>query len=334
MATLCIAVVACGRVPNGSATTALPNASPSAPSVTGSKCASGTRPAGRVGASLVYDLARGQFLLFGGDVSIPPSSGSSNETWVETGQCWTQIFPSASPSKRAYAAAAFDPLHNMTIVYGGYQGVAGKMPVILADTWQWDGSRWAAIQTTPSPALIAPVGAFDIATGEFVVFGYPGSGAPPQTWAWNGSQWFQHKPSTSPIARSHSSLAYDYASRKLVLYGGFNNGIGVLNDTWTWDGTTWTQANPSTSPPPQNAGVLCSGPVLILVGPDASTPGTWAWRSGDWTDIRTPHSSPSRGDAACAFTETETRVFGGFGRGRPWTSDEWSFRDLDWSRTT
>jgi hypothetical protein len=327
-AAICIVIVACGRVPGSSATT---TSSQPTPSPTAGQCASGTRPAGRLGASLVYDSARSQFLLFGGDVSTSSSSGSSNETWIETGQCWAQVSASVSPPNRAYAAAAFDPIHNVTVFYGGIQAIAGKMPEILADTWLWDGSSWTAVQATPSPALVAPVGAFDIATSEFVVFGYPADGSPPQTWAWNGGHWSQLQPPTSPIARSHSSLSYDYSSRKLLLYGGFNDGIGVLNDTWMWDGATWTKANPSASPPPQSGSVLCSGPVVVLVRPATSAADTWTWRGTDWSDIQTLHSPPSRGDSACAFTGTETRVFSGFVQGSATTADEWSFRDLDWS---
>ena len=38
---------------------------------------------------------------------------------------------------------------------------------------------------------------------------------------------------------------------QLVLFGGYRQGGGFLNDTWVWDGTNWAQttpANPSDSP--------------------------------------------------------------------------------------
>ena len=51
----------------------------------------------------------------------------------------------------------------------------------------------------------------------------------------------QLNPATSPSPRAVSAMAYDPVSKKVVMFGGFND-TTYLNDTWTWDGTTWTQA--------------------------------------------------------------------------------------------
>lgn len=327
---ICLLSITCGRAPSTSGQVASNTPSPSS-TESSSGCVSGSHPPGRVGAALVYDAARSQLLLFGGDQSIPPSSGSSNDTWTGSGRCWTQLHPAASPSNRGYAAVAFDHLHNVVVLYGGLQSVAGKAPVPLFDTWLWDGSNWAAVRSSTSPALIQPVGAFDIATGQFVVFGRAQNEDVPETWTWNGQQWLQLKPLKSPTTRTSSSLAYDYRSRKLVLFGGFNNGIGNLNDTWSWDGTTWTQERPSVVPTGGNGSVLCTGTVLVRVGPPPATTGTWVWQNGDWTQVPTPHPPPARWDASCAFTGVETVVITTSRSGDQWTFEAWSFRNFDWS---
>ncbi|MHB8263607.1 MAG: hypothetical protein ACYDGY_07655, partial [Acidimicrobiales bacterium] len=61
----------------------------------------------------------------------------------------------------------------------------------------------------------------------------------------------------SPPARSEDSMAYDSATRQVVLFGGYGyttkpNGklsYTLLGDTWTWNGATWTQQHPAKSPP-------------------------------------------------------------------------------------
>ena len=52
------------------------------------------------------------------------------------------------------------------------------------------------------------------------------------------ANWTQLLPATKPSARSYVAMAYDAASKKVLLFGGFG-GTGYLNDTWTFDGATW-----------------------------------------------------------------------------------------------
>ncbi len=54
--------------------------------------------------------------------------------------------------------------------------------------------------------------------------------------------WQQLTPAQSPPERYYPAMAYDPASGKVVLFGGFG-GTSYLGDTWTFDGTTWTQIN-------------------------------------------------------------------------------------------
>jgi hypothetical protein len=74
------------------------------------------------------------------------------------------------------------------------------------------------------------------------------AGAPPQwvteTWTWDGAAWTlrnpQHRP---PGALSGHSLAYDAASKRVVLFGGKSDMLhsNPLDQTWVWDGNDWVQ---------------------------------------------------------------------------------------------
>jgi hypothetical protein len=40
------------------------------------------------------------------------------------------------------------------------------------------------------------------------------------TWTWDGSTWTKQAPTTSPPAEEEASMAYDAATRNVVLFGG------------------------------------------------------------------------------------------------------------------
>src|SRR5438874_13630157 len=61
------------------------------------------------------------------------------------------------------------------------------------------------------------------------------------------TDWNQLFPIASPSARSYLAMAYDNASKKIIVFGGFD-GRGYLQDTWTFDGTTWEKVGTATAP--------------------------------------------------------------------------------------
>jgi hypothetical protein len=60
--------------------------------------------------------------------------------------------------------------------------------------------------------------------------------------------WTKQHPAAHPSARQGASMAYDAATRNIVLFGGGASDGGDLGDTWTWDGSTWTKQHPAASP--------------------------------------------------------------------------------------
>jgi hypothetical protein len=72
------------------------------------------------------------------------------------------------------------------------------------------------------------------------LFGALGVVAAPVGAAPVANTWSQQYPATSPPPRSYSTMAYDPASKQVVLFGGLD-GSAYLGDTWTWNGSTWSQ---------------------------------------------------------------------------------------------
>ena len=82
---------------------------------TWSEQAPGNSPAGRIGASMVFDSATSNVVLFGGF----GFNGILNDTWTWNGTSWTQQHPAASPSPRWRAAMSDDPAAGSVVLFGG-----------------------------------------------------------------------------------------------------------------------------------------------------------------------------------------------------------------------
>jgi hypothetical protein len=130
---------------------------------------------------------------------------------------------------------------------------------------------------------------------------------PAQTWIWDGSAWTHLHPTHEPSIRSKAAIAYDPATKQVVLFGGLSSlaNTKMLSDTWTWDGTDWMQHHPTTSPPARDDAALAYDAAtqqLVLFGGGSSKPpigglvppplnDTWTWDGSNWIQQH-PAASP------------------------------------------
>jgi hypothetical protein len=167
-----------------------------------------------------------------------------------------------------------------------------------------------------------------------IVFGSAASmGAP------DSASWVQLSPASSPPARSYLAMTYDRASRKIIMFGGFD-GAGYLNDTWTFDGVTWAQVAVSQSPPvranAQMAYDRVTHKVVLFGGYDGTNylGDTWLWDGGTsrWRHARTAHH-PRRVTGPMLFSDPNGRVdlFGGFD-GHFYQLTMWQWTGSDWTQ--
>ena len=101
-------------------------------------------PAPLYSASLAYDAKRKVYVLFGGQTA----KGASDETWTWDGKAWKALSPAHKPGARLNSAMAYDPAHELVVLYGGTiagrgEGSAG------GDTWTWDGTDWTQLEIGP-----------------------------------------------------------------------------------------------------------------------------------------------------------------------------------------
>ena len=133
-------------------------------------------PSGRAGASLSYDSARGQTVLFGGTGAY--GNFYQADTWEFNGSAWTQSQVSG-PSARYLGPMVFDSARRVSVLFGGYGA-----PGYLNDTWEWDGAAWTRRFTTHAPpARDWSAMTYDSRRHVVVLFGGTGgSGLLSDTW--------------------------------------------------------------------------------------------------------------------------------------------------------
>ena len=216
---------------------------------------SGTPPTGRFAGGLVFDAPRDRLLMFGGyggDTTLT----SLNDLWElplsgPSALTWNPLSPAGDTVSARWGFVMLpDPARNRVLLFGG--GSDAALPT--ADVYSLDLSgptpSWSLLPAGPGPsariihaAVIEPLG------DRLVIFGgFDGSYSPAaflnDVWALSlaGSpQWTQLHPSgPQPAGRDAITAVYDPAGARMVVAGGFNDGIGFLNDVWSlhWDAAT------------------------------------------------------------------------------------------------
>jgi galactose oxidase-like protein len=205
----------------------------------------------------------------------------------------------------------------------------------------------------PLRAAAGPVGrvweswAYDAAQRDIVLFGGDGGGGAGSpgptfgvTWTWRGGCWTRQHPAASPPPHDGAALAWDPATRQLLLFGGSKgpDNRPLFNDTWVWDGKSWTQLHPATSPSPRKQADMFYDAAMheiVMFGGNAYpyTNQTWAWNGRNWIRLH-PATSPSPRDthSLVYFPATRTAImYGGFNNtGR--LSDTWAWNGRSWTQ--
>jgi len=239
-------------------------------------------PSGRMYASLVsvegsarLELVAGAVVNdpFGSGGMVPPPMGyygftGSRDVWEldpATATFLNRTEPLGVPSARNNQAMAYDPVSQLTYLFGGYELQRG-LP--LDDLWAWDGKTWTQVTTTTRPPGRGDAAlAFDPERQSLILFGgvdYSYGRYFDDTWEWSkAGGWKQLRTEGSPGALAGHGMVSDPARRKVLLFGGMSDkywyygpdgGTGPMrdpmrNEVWEWDGAkqSWTNRTPTSS---------------------------------------------------------------------------------------
>jgi hypothetical protein len=272
--------------------------------------------------TFVYMPDRQEALLFGGQDA---ANRYLNDTWTWKAGCWIQRAPSHSPAARTNAAAAYDAVRHVVVVYGTYPLTTG----FATDTWTWNGDDWHQATTTGPPGYVA-VAAYDPNIQRVVLFAERMA----QTWTWDGTQWQQMSPETEPPgSQAGSSMTFDPASHAVLLFGGIGPNHEYLADTWAWNGVTWHQITLQTRPPGRAYATLISASstngVLLIGGENgAILADAWRWDGTTWSLAA---SIGPRVGAGAIDTGSSVVVFGG-ATDKQLTNEAWAWDGVTWSK--
>lgn len=292
-------------------------------------------PPARHGQSMTCDQQAGKPILFGG---LDSGSEYMDDFWrYEYSQnTWSILGRLSSPEPRIHHAMAYDNRDNLTLLFGGLNGIFE-----YNDTWLYDSSKniWSRERPeNPPPARHDTALAYDDLNGVYVLFGgMSGTTQVNDTWTYNVSTnaWTQMHPQQTPPAGSGYVIAYDGSARLSVLYGGRTD-YDFFNETWTYDAKldNWTNMSSTPSPPERDDGMMSYDSVhkvMVFFGGSGSggvMTDTWTYEltTNTWTEKNPVTTPPGRTDGAMAFDPVHGMVmlFGGL-NGSPGYGDTWSF---------
>jgi hypothetical protein len=183
---------------------------------------------------MVYDLARGESILFSG---LDPSEQAVNETWSWNGEEW-KLLSEEGPESRGHFGFVYDPSHEQILLYGGYAST------VTDEFWVWKDNAWKEVNF-PGPGALSHFGmAYDTDADALYIFGGAASTSTfssltDKTWVLRDGRWSELSPTNSPSKRGSPTIGYDPVRKRIVLYGGFGSNRNDLDDTWEWDGQGW-----------------------------------------------------------------------------------------------
>jgi MYXO-CTERM domain-containing protein len=184
----------------------------------------------RYGYGLAYDSVRNRTVINGG---MDDASSYYRDTYEYNGTTWTQTDTGYTAPFRYEHAVAYDPNRQRVVHLGGWDVAC------MGDTWEYDGSTWAA-QPWGTSSRCQHGMAYDTARQKMIMFGgeWPGY-APPylgDTWeraGVTGVVWGQVTPiAATPSARLGTPIVFDRSRGRAVIFGGYNG--AALADTWEY----------------------------------------------------------------------------------------------------
>lgn len=248
-------------------------------------------PAPRYASAAAFDRNTNGVLLFSGRSGL--RENIVNDSWLWREGQWINLPDSTMPA-RDHHSMCYNEKEKKTILFGG--GIfPRKEGPWASDTWAWNGQRWEQIALEGPTGRVAPL-VYNASSGGVFLFGgvgAPNDGYQPKyadTWEFKNDTW-RKLSDVGPPPRSRHAMAYDKKRKRVVLYGGENDG-GPLGDLWEWDGGSWKELTFS-GPNPGTRYVHAMAydeyrSVIVLYGgmnEKKLMSDTWEWNGRYWTKV-------------------------------------------------
>lgn len=199
-------------------------------------------PEGLIGVRAAYDVHSDRVIAFGG-WDLGPTFGS--QTWaydVDT-DTWQELDPAARPEGRNFHEMVYDPLGRRLVLFGG-----GDASRNFPTTWayDYDSDSWTEIAAEGPPPRVNHAMAYDPERHRLILFGgvtLPREEPLDDTWEFDleTDTWTELTTVNGPSARGWHAMAFDVATRQIVLFGGGPSRTEYNAETWVFDvsNDTW-----------------------------------------------------------------------------------------------
>jgi hypothetical protein len=217
------------------------------------RTASGASAGTRVGAVGAYDIARGKFVVFGGNNTNGVSGTHDNDTWEwDATNGWVNVTPATgSPDGRWLVNNGVYVPGFGVIFHGGAAWDATGTSYKSNETWLWTGGGWALLSNT-GPTIQNAMMEHRPNQGDLILHGgqsFNPNGTFGETWQFDltTGSWTQLATggttpfnSSNPAQGLFASMSYyNPLTEMMIVHGG--NGGSASNKTWDFDGTDWTE---------------------------------------------------------------------------------------------
>jgi hypothetical protein len=140
-----------------------------------------------------------------------------------------------APAVRIDHALAYDSDRGVSVLFGGLSGM-----VLLADTWEWNGTTWSARSSSDAPSgRRGHAMAYYSARHATVLFGGYGGGYSSETWEWTSSiPFISQQPTDKSVATGQTATFTVAASSPNTLTYHWRKGGNLLSDVSEITGST------------------------------------------------------------------------------------------------
>ncbi|MGE0142662.1 MAG: kelch repeat-containing protein [Planctomycetota bacterium] len=288
-----------------------------------------TWPSPRRDHAMVFDRNNSNVVLFGGESTL---AALRNDTWLLTGDQWTQASPANSPSPRFGPAAAYHASLGLTVLFGGAQ----YLGVRFDDTWTWDGADWTLLNPpVRPPARFSAAATYDWLSNRVLLFGGVGTNTTRlnDMWAFDGTTWTELTPPRLPPALERPTMCYDATTGHVLLTG--RDVSSTSYQKWEFDQVTWRplpvnsvisarSSTPIVQDPHRNRIVSFGG---MVSGTSVAIGGTNEWEDSYVNERLTELTPAARGRHGFVWDEWRARfvMFGGQSASGTLLDDTWEY---------
>lgn len=259
-------------------------------------------------------------------------------TPIHDGWAWTLIKTSSGPSARRNHAMLHDPVHRVTVVFGGLQIRPGKS-TCLGDTWTFDGTKWKQVKGPGPAAREGALVVFDEGRERTLLFGGAcGDQWFNDAWEFDGRAWTLVETQTVPDAGHGVAFVYERSTRAAVLLNeDWSNQMKPRCELWRLAGNAWTLArNTCESNDPFPGGRVAwlddaSGVTVLgyVAGRGTQLQGRrWTLQNDTWTHADADVERGALSDPS-AWSTSERVLLSADGMGGGWRLYDGALRLLD-----